>query len=224
MQLDFHCCNSRFFFSESWKLIFMEHESESRPVLSDSLWPHGLYSPWNSPGQNTGMGSLSFLQGIFSTHRSNPGLPHCRRILYQLSHKGSPYLGRSPLYFYGCQSLTKVWSDKHTYVMEHKKGEKRVLAHSRTKNGQEIVKINSLSLGLTLSAFTSGCSATSCEVLVNRFTSLDLSFIYKIEQSTYSNNVCIGMKIQWINTYEALRKALARGQHTNKTWSVQAAF
>ena len=46
--------------------------------------------------------------------------------------------------------------------MEHKKGEKRVLAHSRTKNGQEIVKINSLSLGLTLSAFTSGCSATSC--------------------------------------------------------------
>lgn len=108
--------------------------------------------------------------------------------------------------------------------MEHKKGEKRVLAHSRTKNGQEIVKINSLSLGLMLSAFTSGCSATSCEVLVNRFTSLDLSFIYKIEQSTYSNNVCIGMKIQRINTYEALRKASARGQHTNKTSSIEAAF
>ena len=33
--------------------------------MSDSLWPHGLYSPWNSPGQNTGGGSLSFLQGIF---------------------------------------------------------------------------------------------------------------------------------------------------------------
>ena len=48
------------------------------------------YSPWNSPGQNTGVGSLSLLQGIFPTQGSNPGLPHCRWILYQLSHKGSP--------------------------------------------------------------------------------------------------------------------------------------
>ena len=47
-------------------------------------------SPWNSPGQNTGVGSLSLLQGIFPTQASNPGLPYCRRILYQLSHKGSP--------------------------------------------------------------------------------------------------------------------------------------
>ena len=68
------------------------HESESKScsVVSGSLWPHGLYSPWNSPGQNTGVGSLSLLQGIFSTQGSNPGLPHCRWILYQLSHKGSP--------------------------------------------------------------------------------------------------------------------------------------
>ena len=57
--------------------------------MSDSLWPHGLYSPWNSPGQNTGVGSLSLLQGIFPTQGSNPGLPHCRQILYQLSHRGS---------------------------------------------------------------------------------------------------------------------------------------
>ena len=49
-----------------------------------------LYSPWNSPGQNTGVGSLSLLQGVFPTQESNPGLPHCRWILYQLSHKGSP--------------------------------------------------------------------------------------------------------------------------------------
>ena len=52
----------------------------------DSLQPHGLYSPWNSPGQNTGVGSLSLLQGIFPAQGSNPGLPHCRRILYQLSY------------------------------------------------------------------------------------------------------------------------------------------
>ena len=57
--------------------------------MSDSLWPHGLYSPWNSPGQNTGVGSLSFLQVIFPTQGWNPGLPHYRRIFDQLSHQGS---------------------------------------------------------------------------------------------------------------------------------------
>ena len=45
-----------------------------------------LRRPWNSPGQNTGVGSLSLLQGIFPTQGSNPGLPHCRQILYQLSY------------------------------------------------------------------------------------------------------------------------------------------
>ena len=63
---------------------------KSCSIMSNSLKPHGPYSQWNSPGQNTGVGSLSFLQGIFPTQASNPGLPHCRRILYQLSHKGSP--------------------------------------------------------------------------------------------------------------------------------------
>ena len=63
-------------------------ESEIRSVVSDSLQPYGLYSPWNSLGQNTGVGGLSLLQGIFPTQGSNPGLLHCRWILYQLSHKG----------------------------------------------------------------------------------------------------------------------------------------
>ena len=63
---------------------------ESHLVMSDSLWPQGLYSSWNSLGQNIGVGSLSLLQGIFPTQGLNPGLPHCRWILYQLSHKGSP--------------------------------------------------------------------------------------------------------------------------------------
>ena len=67
-----------------------ESESESHSVMCDSLQLHGLYSPWNSPGQNTRMGSLSLLQGMFPTQGSNPGLLYCRQILYQLSHKGSP--------------------------------------------------------------------------------------------------------------------------------------
>ena len=58
--------------------------------MSDSLQPHGLYSQWNSLGQNIGVGSLSLLQGIFPSQGSNPGLPLCRWILYQLNHKGSP--------------------------------------------------------------------------------------------------------------------------------------
>ena len=66
--------------------------SESRSVMSDSLQPHGLHSPWNSPGQNTGVGSLSLLQGIFPTQGLNPGLLHRRQILYQLSHQGSPQI------------------------------------------------------------------------------------------------------------------------------------
>ena len=65
-------------------------ESESHAVMSDFLRLHGLYSPWNSPGQNTRVGSLSLLQEIFPTQGSNPGLPHCRQIPNQLSHKRSP--------------------------------------------------------------------------------------------------------------------------------------
>ena len=52
--------------------------------------PWTSLGPWNSLGQNTRVGSLSLLQGIFPTQGLNPGLSHCRWILYQLSHKGSP--------------------------------------------------------------------------------------------------------------------------------------
>ena len=69
---------------------YMENLLFSLSVVSDSLWSHGLYNPWNSPGQNGGLGILSLLHGIFPTQGSNPGLPHCRWILYQLRHKGSP--------------------------------------------------------------------------------------------------------------------------------------
>ena len=64
--------------------------SESHSVMSNSLWPQGLHNPWNSPDQNTGVGSRSLLHRIFPTQGSNPGLPHGRWILYQLSHHGSP--------------------------------------------------------------------------------------------------------------------------------------
>ena len=76
-------------------------------VVSDSLWPHGLYSPLNSLGRNTGVGSLSLFQEIFPTQGSNPGLPNYRRILFQLSYKGSP-LKSTPRNFSGSADFKKI--------------------------------------------------------------------------------------------------------------------
>ena len=68
----------------------------SHSVMSDSLQPHGLWparllSPWNFPGKDTGVDFHFLLQGIFLTQGSNLGLLHCRRMLYHLSYKGSPW-------------------------------------------------------------------------------------------------------------------------------------
>ena len=93
----------------NWQGMRPKHcnrESQGRSVMPDSLWPHGIRSPWNSPGQNTGVGSLALLQGVFPTQGSNPGLPHCTWILYQLSHQESPIMlqswgeGKTQLHLY----------------------------------------------------------------------------------------------------------------------------
>ena len=81
--------------------------------MSDSFRTHGLYSPWNFLGQNTGVGSLSLLQGIFPTQGSNPGLPNCRQILYQLSHKGSPRILEWVAYPFSSRSS---WPRNWTWV------------------------------------------------------------------------------------------------------------
>ena len=66
------------------RMVKLKVESESRSVVSDTLRPHGLNIPWNSPGQNTGVGSLSLPNSEIQ------GIPHCGQILYRLSHKESP--------------------------------------------------------------------------------------------------------------------------------------
>ena len=63
--------------SREW-LNGISSESESHSDTSDSLRPHELCSPWNSPGQNTGVGSLFLLQGSFPTQGLNPGSPALR--------------------------------------------------------------------------------------------------------------------------------------------------
>ena len=69
---------------------FLKVKSESYSVMSDSLWPHGLYSPWNSSGQNTGVGSLSLLQVIFPTQESNWGLLHLQADFLPIEPQGKP--------------------------------------------------------------------------------------------------------------------------------------
>ena len=73
------CWNDRIYIYCVWKLL-------SRVWLFVTPWN----SPWNSSGQNTGVGCRSLLQGIFPTQGSNPGLLHCKCILYQLRQQESP--------------------------------------------------------------------------------------------------------------------------------------
>ena len=68
-----------------------------KSVVSNSLWPYGLRTSWNSSGQNTGVGCLSLLQGTFLTQGSKPGLPHSRQILYQLRHTKSCLTPHNPM-------------------------------------------------------------------------------------------------------------------------------
>ena len=78
----FHCRGSRFDPCSGKLRSCMLHksESESLSVVSDSLQPHGLNSPRNSPGQNTGVGSHSLLQEVFLTQGLHLGVLHCRQI------------------------------------------------------------------------------------------------------------------------------------------------
>ena len=86
------------------KINFLSYVQERTVVVvkvvqsCPTLRPHRLYSPWNSPGQNTGVGSLSLLRGIFPSQGSNPGLPHCRQILYQLSTREAPVSKIHPVF------------------------------------------------------------------------------------------------------------------------------
>ena len=68
-------------------LLKVKVKSFSRVWLFAAPW---TIESMEFSSQNTGMGNLSLLQGIFPTQGSNPGLLNCRQILYQLGHKGNP--------------------------------------------------------------------------------------------------------------------------------------
>ena len=84
-------------------------------IVSDSLWPHGLQSmEFSRPEYWSGW--LSFLQGIFPTQGLNPGLPHCGRILYQLSHKGSPTILEWIVYLFSRGSSQPRYQTRVSYI------------------------------------------------------------------------------------------------------------
>jgi len=102
---------------EQW--LLKESKSESCSVVSDSLQPCGLYSPWNSPGQNTGVGGLSLLQVIFPTQGSNVVLRIagklftiwatreflCRCIVHSKGEGGGPNRQRKFLFKFSCLAI-----------------------------------------------------------------------------------------------------------------------
>ena len=111
-------------------------------MVSDSATPWTIYSPLNSPGQNTGLGSLSLLQVIFPTQEWNRGILHCRQILYQLSYKGSWKLVKNmsavqetPVWFLG-------WEDppEKSYTLQYCGLENSTdcIVHGVTKSGTQL--------------------------------------------------------------------------------------
>ena len=76
-----------------------------------------LLCPWDFPGNSTGVDWHFLLQGIFPTQGSNPGLPHCRQMLYRLSHQGSPYIYNWSIVDLQCFRCTARWlSYTNTYI------------------------------------------------------------------------------------------------------------
>ena len=81
----------------------MKWKSLSRVWLFVTPWAE-IKTSWNSPGQKTGVCSHFLLQGIFPTQGLNPGRLHCRQILYQLSHQGSPRILECVAYLFSSES------------------------------------------------------------------------------------------------------------------------
>ena len=124
-----------------------------------TLRPHGLNSPWNSPGQNTRVGSLSLLQEIFPTQGSNPGLPHYRQICYQLSHQGSTRILEWVAYpFSRGSSWPRNWTGSPALQADSLPAEPQGKPPKKKKNSlKKRLKNNLKARDLTFQCFVIGC-------------------------------------------------------------------
>ena len=106
-------------------------------VVSDSLGLNGLlpfrlFCPWNSPGKNTGVGYHSLLQGIFLAKGSNPGLLHCRQIIFWAAREGYNYWGPKAL-----EPVLRNKRSHHDEKPEHCNDGQTVLSVTREKPLQQ---------------------------------------------------------------------------------------
>ena len=132
----------------------------SRSVVSNSLWPHGLQPtrllcPWDFPGKYTGVGCHFLLQGIFPTQGLNPGLLHCRQILYRLSYKGrpSPSVVSNSLRPYGLYTVHGIFQAR---ILEWVvKPFSRGSSWPRNELGSSALQVDSLPTGLSGKPFSS---------------------------------------------------------------------
>ena len=101
-------------------ILNVKSESESRSVMSNSLWHHGLYSPWNSSGQHTRVGTLSLLQGIFQAQGLNPGFPTLQADSLSPEPQGSPRLLEWIIYPFSSGSSRLSNQTRASCVVPHK--------------------------------------------------------------------------------------------------------
>ena len=96
LKLTQYCKSTTKLREKAWCALSLSHV-----WLFATLWT-GTSVHGDSPGKNTGVGCLALLHRIFSTQRLNPGLPHCRWILYHLSNQGSPriHIWKKKIYIY----------------------------------------------------------------------------------------------------------------------------
>ena len=88
---------------------FVNYESESCSIISDSLQPHGLYIPWNSPGQNTGVGSLSLLLGNLPNLKIKSRSPTLQADSLPAKPPGKPVNhSKSVIRFHYCSEMKNV--------------------------------------------------------------------------------------------------------------------
>ena len=110
-----YICMNRFRFGGLEANIILRSEVKWKSLSRVQLF----VTPWNLPGQNTGVGSPFLRQGTFPTQGLNLDLPHCRWILYQLSHRGSPIILRSSIKNWVLSLARKqnMWAALHLHLL-----------------------------------------------------------------------------------------------------------
>ena len=123
-------------------IIFWKEKVKVAQSCSTLCDPHGLYSLWDSPGQNTGVGSFSLLQGIFPTQGLNPGLPHCRQIVLPAEPQPLGILYKSLIEFQDIMRITYNFKEKKKSSIETPTTKRKFLPES-----SGIIKLITSALG-----------------------------------------------------------------------------